>query len=152
MHCIRCIVGLHFNLCIVFYAEGNANIRGGKLIQNDNYKTMLEVGGNRRKSPKFSSLMNFWHDKSENTIPMCEHSTSQPKIYTNNEIVGTLPQKKFPDFNGWLEWSVVFLLSRYGLLSIQKKLSSRQEIYLHLKHTLHSVTEAWCYVCYSGQH
>ena len=41
--------------------EGNANIRGGKVTQNDNCKTMLEVGENGRKlskSPK-SNLMDL---------------------------------------------------------------------------------------------
>ena len=36
--------------------EGNANIRGGKLIQNDDCKTKLEVGGNSRKVSKSRRL------------------------------------------------------------------------------------------------
>jgi hypothetical protein len=70
--------------------EGNANMRGGKLNQNDDCKTMLEVGENSRKlskSPKFSSVINFWREKSENTGPICEHSTIKPITYTNNQIV-----------------------------------------------------------------
>ena len=61
--------------------EGNANIRGGKLNHYDDCKTMLEVGGNSTKlskSPKFSSVINFWQEKSENTVPICEHSTIKP--------------------------------------------------------------------------
>jgi hypothetical protein len=47
-------------------SEGNANIGGGKLNLNDDCKTMLEVGGNSKilsKSPKFSSVINFWQEK-----------------------------------------------------------------------------------------
>jgi hypothetical protein len=53
--------------------EGNANMRGGKLNQKDDCKAMLEVGENSRKlskSPKFSSVINFWREKSENTGPI----------------------------------------------------------------------------------
>ena len=70
--------------------EGNANMEGGKVTKNDDWKTMLEVGENSRKhlkSPKFNSVMTFWREKSENNIPICEYSTTQPNIYTNNQIV-----------------------------------------------------------------
>ena len=67
-------------------------VRGEKL--NDGCKTMLEVGENYRtflKSPKFSSVMNFWREKSkkntENTSLICEHSTMKESIYTNIKIV-----------------------------------------------------------------
>ena len=73
--------------------EGNANFRGGKVTQNDDCKSMLEVGENIRKlskSPKFNSVMNLWREKYENTIPICEHSTIKSNIYKNNKIVSKI--------------------------------------------------------------
>ena len=32
-------------------------------------------------------MINFWREKSENTGPICEHSTIKPITYTNNQIV-----------------------------------------------------------------
>ena len=88
--------------------EGNANIRGGKLNLNDDCKTMLEVGDNSRilsKSPKFNSVVNVWRGKSEKTILICEHSTIQRNIYTNNEIVSAkdnpLKLPTSPNYPGW---------------------------------------------------
>ena len=50
-------------------------------------------------------MVNFWREKSENTIPMCEHSTTQWNIYTNNEIVSAqdnpLKLPTSPNYQGW---------------------------------------------------
>jgi hypothetical protein len=70
---------------------------------------MLEVGEeNHRKlskSPKFSSVIHFWRGKSENTVPICEHSTNKPNICTNNQIVSAqdnpLKLPTSPNYPGW---------------------------------------------------
>ena len=45
--------------------------------------------------------MDFWREKSEKSIPICEHSTTQPNICTNNQIVSAQDNPlKLPNYQG----------------------------------------------------